>query len=333
MKASFIAQVTIGRLVDREIDDIGDQALSYAEVKALATGNPLIMEKAAVDTELARLVRLERSHHDDQHRLGRTVEVAEQRGGAADVDAAELRRAIAGRRDTRGERFAMTVDGKRHIRRVDAGVSLRALGLGRLEATPPDSDGPEVTAGELAGLGVTLSTTTRVAPEIHLGVEGTSIRLRFGAADWNHLDPGGLVKGLERRIENLDHALAETLERGTTAKAEAARATARLGRPFEHEPQLRQLRHRQGEITEALLEATDAGGRDPDTASPAPARAPAGPTPGRTNSNPSRTALLQRERTGRLARAPRRSTGAARAKESSGHARCRSGTTQKPTIA
>ncbi len=39
-KASFIAQVTTGRLADREVDDIGDQALSYAEVKALATGTP-----------------------------------------------------------------------------------------------------------------------------------------------------------------------------------------------------------------------------------------------------------------------------------------------------
>ncbi len=281
-KASFIAQVTTGRLVDREVDDIGDQALSYAEVKAMATGNPLIMEKAAVDTELARLVRLERSHHDDQHRLGRTVESAGQRAADADVDAAELRRVIAGRRDTRGERFAMTVDGKRHIRRVDAGVSLRALGLGRLEATAPDSDGPEVRVGELAGLGVTLSSTTRVAPEIHLGVEATRIRLRFGAADWNHLDPGGLVQGLERRIENLDHVLAETLERGATARAEASRATARLGRPFEHEPQLCQLRHRQGEITEALLEATEPE-RGPTSAEPARASAPvpgAPPTPG-----------------------------------------------------
>jgi hypothetical protein len=40
---------------DRAVDDIGDQAPSYAEVKALATGNPLILEKAAIDAEVARL--------------------------------------------------------------------------------------------------------------------------------------------------------------------------------------------------------------------------------------------------------------------------------------
>lgn len=40
--------------MDREVDDLGDQALSYAEAKALATGSPLASEKAAVDAELAR---------------------------------------------------------------------------------------------------------------------------------------------------------------------------------------------------------------------------------------------------------------------------------------
>jgi N12 class adenine-specific DNA methylase len=271
-KASFIAQVTTGRLAEREVDDIGDQALSYAEVKALATGNPLIVEKATVDTELARLVRLERSHHDDQHRLGRTVEVAAQRAAAADADAAELRRALAARRETRGDSFAMTVDGTRHLRRTDAGVSLRAVGRGRLEATPPDSDGAEVRVGELAGLGLTLATTTRIDPEISVAVDGTRIRLRFGAAAWLHLDPGGLVQGLERRIENLDQALDAAVERGATARSESDRAHARLGRPFEHAPQLGQLRRRQHEITEALLESSDIGHEGPD-ASPPPATA------------------------------------------------------------
>lgn len=49
-----------GRAADRDVDDIGDLALSYAEVKALATGNPLILEKASVDSEVARLGRLRR---------------------------------------------------------------------------------------------------------------------------------------------------------------------------------------------------------------------------------------------------------------------------------
>jgi hypothetical protein len=51
-KARFIAQVMRGRLDIREIEDIGDAALSYNEVKALATGNPLLMDKAEADATL-----------------------------------------------------------------------------------------------------------------------------------------------------------------------------------------------------------------------------------------------------------------------------------------
>ena len=57
-KARFIAQVMRGRLDVREIEDIGDTALSYAEVKALASGDPLILDKASADAELTRLERL-----------------------------------------------------------------------------------------------------------------------------------------------------------------------------------------------------------------------------------------------------------------------------------
>ncbi|HEV2374082.1 MAG TPA: helicase-related protein, partial [Streptosporangiaceae bacterium] len=72
-KGRFVAQVMRGRLDVREIDDIGDAALSYTEVKALATGNPLLMDKAAADAELTRLERAERAHHRTQDALRHTI--------------------------------------------------------------------------------------------------------------------------------------------------------------------------------------------------------------------------------------------------------------------
>jgi hypothetical protein len=70
-KAAFIGQVMHGDIAQRSIDDIGDQALSYAEVKALATGNPLIMEKAGVEAELTRLERLHAAYRSEQSNLAR----------------------------------------------------------------------------------------------------------------------------------------------------------------------------------------------------------------------------------------------------------------------
>jgi hypothetical protein len=77
-KARFISQVIRGRLDAREIGDIGDTALSYSEVKALATGNPLLMDKAEADAALARLQRSERAHARNQNALTHAITRHEQ---------------------------------------------------------------------------------------------------------------------------------------------------------------------------------------------------------------------------------------------------------------
>ena len=58
-KSAFIDQVMRGRLDVREIDDIGEATLSFDEVKALASGDPRVIEKARLDAEVATLDRLE----------------------------------------------------------------------------------------------------------------------------------------------------------------------------------------------------------------------------------------------------------------------------------
>ena len=72
-KARFIGQVMHGRLDTREIADIGDTALSFSEVKAIATGNPLLIDKAEADAALARLQRAERAHLRNQDALRHAI--------------------------------------------------------------------------------------------------------------------------------------------------------------------------------------------------------------------------------------------------------------------
>ena len=57
-KAQFIAQVMTGESDLRRIEDMDGAALTYAEVKAIASGNPMVIEKAGIDAEVARLSRL-----------------------------------------------------------------------------------------------------------------------------------------------------------------------------------------------------------------------------------------------------------------------------------
>ena len=78
-KARFINQVMRGRLDVREIEDIGENTLSFAEVKALASGDPLILDKAKIDAEVTRLTRLERAWQRAQHTLKGTIAGAEDR--------------------------------------------------------------------------------------------------------------------------------------------------------------------------------------------------------------------------------------------------------------
>ena len=54
-KQRFISQVMTGRAVSRTCEDIDEAALSYAEIKAVATGNPRIKEKMQLENDVQRL--------------------------------------------------------------------------------------------------------------------------------------------------------------------------------------------------------------------------------------------------------------------------------------
>src|SRR5438034_11224429 len=72
-KARFISQVIRGDNALRRAEDIGGQELSYAEVKAIASGNPAVLTLAEADAELQRLTVLKKYHADEQYLARRSV--------------------------------------------------------------------------------------------------------------------------------------------------------------------------------------------------------------------------------------------------------------------
>src|SRR5436309_13491990 len=72
-KARFISQVITGESAVRRAEDIGGQELSYAEVKAIASGNPAVLTLAEADAELQRLTLLKKNHLDEQYVARRSV--------------------------------------------------------------------------------------------------------------------------------------------------------------------------------------------------------------------------------------------------------------------
>src|SRR3989440_974735 len=72
-KARFIAQIMTGESGVRRAEDIGGQELSYAEVKAIASGNPAVLTLAEADAELQRLTILKKNYADEQYVARRSV--------------------------------------------------------------------------------------------------------------------------------------------------------------------------------------------------------------------------------------------------------------------
>ena len=92
-KARFINQVMNGSVTVRQAEDLEGGALTYAEIKAIASGNPAVMEKVKVDTEIRKLDQLRASHINQQHNIRWQVKsLPEQIERATETTTRRLRR-------------------------------------------------------------------------------------------------------------------------------------------------------------------------------------------------------------------------------------------------
>ena len=238
--------------------------LSFSEAKALATNNPLLIDKAEADAHLARLVRAERAHHRNQDTLRRTITRLEAHIAAQAKLAADLDAAIGRRRDTRGGVFTMTVDGRRYTKRADAGQHLLDLFRGEA-ANQLGYRQRTVHAGELGGFPL-VATISQALGQVTVtpafdGAPGTKFALTSG--DLAESDPAGLITRLENRLTRLEAAKAKTLADIDLARSEIQHATASLGQPFPQTEQLASARQRAREIDEQLEAAASPPTSDP----------------------------------------------------------------------
>jgi hypothetical protein len=263
-KAEFLAQVMRGRLDVREIDDIGDDALSFTEVKALATGNPLLLDHAAAKADVTRLERLERGHARSQARLPKLITAARDRIETLSARHEAVTAALAARRPTRGEAFAMSVAGCRYTERGPAAGALveAACTLGQQHSHTTR----EVTQPGLARLGgidvtgVVTPTLGDTGPRVSLqlaGIGDTTITL----AGQDYSGNTGLVTRLENQLDRLDDIQTSTTERIEAARTEITRSQARIGEPFAHAVELAAAQTRLAELETHMTEATTPAGR------------------------------------------------------------------------
>ena len=259
-KARFIHDVMSPALDARDIGDIGDTVLSFAEAKALATGNPLLMDKAEADATLARLARAERAHARNQDSLRRALTRLEEHITAQTQLAEITNTAIARRQDTRGDAFTMTVDGRRYRKRADAGQHVLAI-LREEAANQLGYRQRTIRAGELGGFTLTV-TISQALGQVHAapaldGAPGTEIPLT--QQELTSTEPVGLITRLENRLGQLKMVNAKALADIEHSRAEIAHATADLAKPFPQAAELAAARQRAQEIDEAIEAAAQSG--------------------------------------------------------------------------
>jgi hypothetical protein len=239
-----------GRLDTREIEDIGDNALSFAEVKALASGDPLILDQANADAEVTRLSRLERAWQRNHQTLRSTIAAASARVDARERAIATVTDALDRRTDTRGDRFQMTINGTTLRERKPAGELLNRWAT----TAQPGRTERLAELGGLHILGMVTPDYRNGGRELVLTLEGLPVEPARAPLDHAQENPLTLIRQLEHRVTTL-HERGERL-RGEHQDAilEGQRAREALDRPFKHADDLLAARERQTHITQQQLD-------------------------------------------------------------------------------
>ena len=256
-KQKFISQIMTSKSPVRSCEDVDETALSYAEIKALCAGNPLIKEKMNLETDVARLKILKADHQSKQFRMEDNVlryfpeQIKEAEGFIAalekDMDtlaahphpvtvkegedgkAAEVEKGFAG----------MIVRGDTLTDKDNAGAAI-------LEACKEVKDAQPVEIGSYRGFSMLLSVEN-FGSDFILTLKGEmSHRVTLGTdARGNLTRIDNALADMPRRLNNLQVRLGNLREQLKDAKAE-------LGKPFPQEAELAEKSARLAELNVQL---------------------------------------------------------------------------------
>lgn len=239
-KQHFINQIMNGEDVGRSAEDTGDVTLSAAEVKALASGNPMIMEQVQLNNDLSRLQDLKRAHNSQVTAAKAKLLEDEQKIGTLTQNIQNLKADIKARVDTYSEKkFAMKVGDRTFTKKKDAGTALAAAIASKAK------DGEYVTVGEFAGFALRVMKNKAEYTGLVSGAQGYKYNVYPENATYmvNHII--GVVEKLDTKLENWTERLAEL-----KTDRDAQERMAKL--PFEKQTELEEKTARFNEIMSIL---------------------------------------------------------------------------------
>ena len=243
-KQRFISQVFTSRELARICEDIDETVLNFAEIKAVASENPLIMEKIQVDNEVARLRILKTAHEGKRFALQDAVTFQyPKRIQSLEKELQSLQKDLERRNQAMEVQpgFAITLQGKVYEKHKEAGEVLRGIIEGVTAFTRHE-------VGMYKGFQVFVQKDM-MGPVLFLqGEKEYSVELKSS-------DSGNMVR-MENRLNALDKAVEDVQKEIKTCENEIKNAKQEYEKPFPYEELLKENITRQMEI-DAELEIKD----------------------------------------------------------------------------
>ncbi|MEB3103036.1 helicase-related protein [Ferviditalea candida] len=248
-KQRFISQIMTSKSPVRSAEDIDETALSYAEVKALATGNPYIKEKMDLDIQVSKLKLLKANHLSQRYALEdrllkllpQQIKSTEERIAGYEQDAALYMRSKATEQEGAEEsKFpGMVIKDFTYTERMAAGVALLEACKGM---TSPDPQ----AAGSYLGFSLWLYFDS-----FHKEYKIT-LRGALGHTVTLGADTGGNMTRINNALSDLPAKLEHAREQLATLRQQMVTAKEQIEAPFEKEQELQSKSARLAELN-ALL--------------------------------------------------------------------------------
>jgi hypothetical protein len=240
-KQKFISQIMTSKSVSRSCEDIDETVLSFAEVKALATGNPLIKQKMDIDNEVRRLKVLKSAYDSQRYslqddftiRYPKLITDVEQKIECIIKD-------IERRDMNTNEDFTINIGGKVFEERQDAGTMLESY------YSKAQKDNSEINVGSYRGFELLLKGSYfSDYPKLILhGNMKYSIELG-GSPHGNMVRIENALNSLEAKISTYEAKLEECKKNMEQSKVE-------YNKPFKYENDLKEKIKRQVELNAEL---------------------------------------------------------------------------------
>jgi hypothetical protein len=220
-----------GESAVRRAEDIGGQELSYAEVKAIASGNPAVLTLAEADAELQRLALLKKNHLDEQFVTRRRLR--DLPGTIASLSE-RLSNLTADETTAAAHATDPITIGRRSYAREDVAGALGS----ELDTLPRNvHETRRVPLGTYRGLRFGLVLHPFGAPDVYL--EGAAMRQTGFLRE--HQGPRAVLNAVERLANAYGTDCAHVRQDLSIAEAQLRDYQARLGQPFSHDAYLSEL--------------------------------------------------------------------------------------------